>query len=267
MNRVCISLLTDFGLQDSYVGQMKGVIAGINPQATIIDLTHQIPPQQIMQAGIALADSVDAFPDGTIHLCVVDPGVGTSRRAVAAEIGNYRFVCPDNGLLTGILRREPLRRVVELDEPQWWRGGVSTTFHGRDLFAPVAAHWSLGHDLVELGSPLTSPLIELPWPEMQLEGNGRAGLVRGEVMSIDHFGNLITNIALAALATASRDVVVDFAGRRLAGIQRCYGDCADGDCIALVGSSGRLEIAVVNGNAATVFNAPVGEPVSIRWTS
>jgi S-adenosylmethionine hydrolase len=266
MNQACISLMTDFGLQHTYVGQMKGVIAAINPGAVVIDLTHAIPPQQIIQGAMALADSVEAFPAGTIHVAVVDPGVGTARRAIAAEIGRNKFVCPDNGLLTLILQQEEVRRAVQLDNPRWHRPSVSATFHGRDLFAPVAAAWSLGHDLAELGSPITTPLVQLPWPDPQIETSPQGTTVRGQVLAIDHFGNLITNVPQTAVPAEALGVRIEFAGRCLTSIQRCYGDRAEGECLALFGSSGRLEIAIVNGNAAHELKAAVGEPITIRWS-
>jgi S-adenosylmethionine hydrolase len=263
MNRPCISLLTDFGLQDSYVGQMKGAIAAMNPDAIVVDLTHAIPPQQVWQAAVTLSDSIDAFPPGTIHLAVVDPGVGSTRRAIAAEIGSYRFVCPDNGLLSLVLQRQPLRRAVHLDRPRWWRPTVSGTFHGRDLFAPVAAAWSLGHDLAEFGSPLQEPLTELSFPNYSMS-HGVAREIRGQVLSIDHFGNLVTNIPRSAIPTDAAEIIIQIADIELSGLARCYAERCDGECVALFGSSDRLEIAVTNGNAAQRLSAGIGTPVYIQ---
>lgn len=267
MNRPCISLLTDFGLQDSYVGQMKGAIAAINPEATVIDLTHAIPPQQVLQAAVTLADSIDAFPLGTIHLIVVDPGVGSARRAIAAEIGSYRFVCPDNGLLSLVLQREPLRRAVRLDQPRWWRPTVSATFHGRDVFAPVAAAWSLGHDLSDFGSPVDQPLQELTWPDVSVTSalDGVSTEVRGQVLTIDHFGNLISNIPRSAIPPEATRVTIDIGQMKLSGIVRCYADRASGDCVALFGSSDRLEVAIVNGHAAQHLGSGIGSSVCVRY--
>lgn len=262
MTPPCISLLTDFGLKDPYVGQMKGVIAAINPAAIVIDLTHAIPAQQVSLAAVALDDSIDAFPAGTIHVAVVDPGVGTARRPIAAEIGGHRFVGPDNGLLTLVLRRVTLHRAVHLNEPRWWRPGVSHTFHGRDVFAPVAAAWSLGHDLSEFGSAITGSLQELPVAALHVE----SGCVRGQVASIDHFGNLITDIPRSAIP-GTGGIGVEIAGQSLRGLQRCYADRPAGECVALIGSSGRLEIAVVNGDAARRLGADVGEDVTVRWSA
>lgn len=266
MIRPCISLLTDFGQQDSYVGQMKGVIASINPEAIVIDLSHSIAPQQVAQAAIMLADSVESFPPGTIHVVVVDPGVGSARRAVAAEIGQQRFVCPDNGLLTLVLRQAEPRRIVRLDQARWWRGDVSATFHGRDVFAPVAAAWSLGHDLMEFGPAIDQPLISLPLPDCSVEPpDDLDGLtLRGEVLAVDHFGNLITSISRSAIPRDATEILVEIGQSRLSDIVRCYADRVAGDSVALFGSSGRLEIAIVNGSAARQMQVLPGEPVIVR---
>ncbi len=267
MNRPCISLLTDFGLQDSYVGQVKGAIAAVNPDAIVVDLTHAIPPQQVWQAAVTLSDSIDAFPPGTIHLAVVDPGVGSTRRAIAAEIGSYRFVCPDNGLLSLVLQRQPLSRAVHLDQPRWWRPTVSGTFHGRDLFAPVAAAWSLGYDLAEFGSSLEGPLQELSVPNYSAtQGADCASMeVHGNVLTVDHFGNLITNIPRGAIPPDAAQLTIQITNIELAGVVRCYADRSDGECVALFGSADRLEIAVVNGDAARHLGAGVGTPICMRY--
>lgn len=269
MNRCCISLLTDFGLQDTYVGQMKGVIAGINPDATVVDLTHAIPPQQIRLAAFALADAIDAFPDGTIHVAVVDPGVGSCRRAIAAEIGVHKFVCPDNGLLTAVLERYTLKRFVELDQPRFWRSGVSRTFHGRDIFAPAAAAWSRGIDLAQLGTAINHPLVtlHLPHPVQDRDpGTGRPRL-NAMVMGVDHFGNLITNLTRSQLPPDAKQVEIRFAGQSLSGIAECYADHQEGSLLALFGSSEKLEIAVANGNAAAQLKVGAGESIHVCWTT
>lgn len=267
MTRPTISLMTDFGLQDSYVGQMKGVIAGINSEAAVIDITHAIPPQNLVWGAIALCDALDAFPAGTIHVAVVDPGVGSSRRAIAAEIGPLKFVCPDNGLLTLVLRKYPLIRAVVLDREKWGRAVSAQTFHGRDLFAPVAATWSLGHDLTIFGPPLTSPLVTLPIAEYQqiTHRNGHSGTIRGHFVAVDHFGNAITDIPESAIPGPVIEFAITFGDQRLTKISRCYADESPGDTIALFGSNGRLEIAVVNGSAARQFGLRSGEEIAIDW--
>jgi S-adenosylmethionine hydrolase len=269
MVRPCISLLTDFGLHDSYVGQMKGAIAAVNPDALVVDITHAIPPQQDMQGAVILADAVEAFPAGTIHLAIVDPGVGSVRRAVAAEIGPHRLVCPDNGLLTLLLKKHPLLRAVQLDEPRWWRSVISGTFHGRDLFAPVAAAWSLGCDLSELGSPVVEPLVTLPIAECQVSGTGESGptQVQGQIVVIDYYGNLISNIPRSAIPRDAPNMRCQIAGQDLTGIVHCYSDRPSGESVALFGSSDRLEVAIVNGNAAAHFSVGIGAPIEVCWGS
>jgi S-adenosyl-L-methionine hydrolase (adenosine-forming) len=261
MPRPCITLLTDFGWRDTYVGQMKGVIAAINPDANVVDLTHDIAPQQITQGALALADAVDVFPPGTIHVAVVDPGVGSDRRLIAAEVGRQKFVCPDNGLLTFVWQRATQRRAVVLDEPRWWRTSVSNTFHGRDVFAPVAAAWSLGHELTQFGSPTDSPLVEVPVAEVAI----RDSAVSGVVLTSDSFGNLITNIERRVIPVGATHVEIEIGGHHLSEIATCYADRAPGEALALFGSTERLEIAVVNGNAAERLNIQTGQPVEVRW--
>lgn len=254
-----ITLLTDFGLVDTYVGQMRGVILGVCPGAPIVDLTHAVEPQNILHGAVLLADAVAAFPPETIHVAVVDPGVGTARRAIAAEIGPWRFVAPDNGLLTGVLERWECRRLVELARPEFRRSHVSATFHGRDVFAAVAAHWARGIDLSEFG-PARSDLVRLPWPRPIRTGDQ----LRGQVLYADRFGNLITNILQADLHELPPPLTIEAAGRVLRDVRRCYGDVALGEWAALVGSSGRLEIVVNGGSAAQDAPAAAGTEVVIR---
>lgn len=261
MSRPCITLLTDFGLYDTYVGQMKGVIARINPDANVVDLTHEISSQQILAGSIALADSFCAFPKGSVHVAVVDPGVGSTRRQIAAEIGEHRFVCPDNGLLTLVLRDHKLGRVVELNEPRWWNSSVSNTFHGRDVFAPVAAAWSLGHDIAEFGAPLDSPLVQLAIPSLTFEQRS----VTGSVIAIDRFGNLVTNVPRTAIPKQPMQVEIEIAGNCLQQIGSYYAEQSAGELIALFGSSERLEIAVTNGSAAEKLGVALGQLVRVRW--
>lgn len=264
MNRAWITLLTDFGWQDTFVGQMKGVIAGINPDATVIDLTHDIAPQDIRQAARTLSDACPAFPTGTIHVIVVDPGVGSQRRALAAEIDGHRFVCPDNGLLTPLLRRATVFRCVTLNQPRWWRTTVSGTFHGRDVFAPVAAAWSLGLDLLQFGSPLDQPvcLPDAPGPRCE---TGPMGLgIHGTVIDLDHFGNLITDLRAEHLVTLPTVGSIQLEARPVtSGLCHCYAERQPGAPVALINSSGWLEIAVVNGNAAQTLHAGRGSRVTV----
>jgi S-adenosylmethionine hydrolase len=267
MKPALITLTTDFGLSDSYVAQMKGAILTIAPDAILIDVTHKIPPQDCAVASAVLADAVGAFPAGTIHLVVVDPGVGTDRRAVAVEArgasdaGDLRFVAPDNGVLTRVLEGRTARRAVHLADPRYWRPSVSHTFHGRDVFGPVAAHWSRGVDLAEFGPPLDSPLIKLSLPEPSRKGRNLCG----EVVRTDAFGNLITNIAAAQLPEADRPrLTVEIGTQRIVGISRAYQDRPAGELVAVIGSSGMLEIAVCCGHAGEVLAAWSGDNVVVR---
>jgi S-adenosylmethionine hydrolase len=262
-----ITITTDFGLSDSYVAQMKGVILAISPEVRLVDVTHQVPRQDCVAASAILADVVGAFPPGTIHLVVVDPGVGTNRRAVAVETNEAidvlgpRFVAPDNGVLTEVLQTHPIHRAVRLAEPRFWRPEISHTFHGRDLFAPVAAHWSRGVDLAEFGPPLEWPLIQLP-ADRPLVQNGE---IRGRIVRTDSFGNLITNIEASRLPESGRQrLIVELGTQRIVGLSRCYGEKATGELLALIGSSGRLEIAVCQGHAGEMLAAWSGDPVIVR---
>jgi S-adenosylmethionine hydrolase len=265
-----ITLTTDFGLTDSYVAQMKGAILSIAPDATLIDVTHKIPPQDCAVAAAVLADAVGAFPAATIHLVVVDPGVGTARRAIAVEARGdqgevpFRFVAPDNGVLTRVLEARPTVRAVELRERRFWRPTVSQTFHGRDVFGPVAAHWSRGADIAEFGPPLASPLVKLMLPRPVREGSN----LLGEVVRTDAFGNLITNISGADLSIADRTrLTVEIGTQRIAGISRAYQDRATGELLAVVGSSGMLEIAICCGHAGEILAVWSGDKVVVRGLS
>jgi hypothetical protein len=262
-----ITLTTDFGLSDSYVAQIKGVILAISPGATLVDVTHQVPRQDCVAASVLLADAVGAFPAGTIHLVVVDPGVGTDRRAVAVETKGAgdtigpRFVAPDNGVLTSVLQTCPVRRAVRLAERRFWGAEISHTFHGRDIFAPVAAHWSLGIDLAAFGPPLELPLVALPSDRPVVDGDA----IHGRIVRTDSFGNLITNIDAFLLPEAARErVVVELGTQRIKGISRFYGEKSAGELLALFGSSGRLEIAVCQGHAGEILAAWSGDPVIVR---
>jgi S-adenosylmethionine hydrolase len=262
-----ITLTTDFGISDSYVAQMKGAILTIAPEAVLIDVTHRIPRQDCGVAAAVLADAIGPFPPGTIHLVVIDPGVGTDRRAIAVEArgehdgGDLRFVAPDNGVLTRALLGRSVRRAVELTERRFWRSSVSQTFHGRDIFGPVAAHWSLGVDLSEFGPTLDSPLATLALPQPTRDG---INLV-SEVVRTDAFGNLLTNIAAAQIPPGDRSrAIVEIGTQRIAGISKAYQDRPAGEVLALFGSSGMLEIAVCCGHAGEILAAWSGDKVTVR---
>ncbi|MES2789287.1 MAG: SAM-dependent chlorinase/fluorinase [Planctomycetota bacterium] len=262
MSQPIITLLTDFGTRDSYAAQMKGVILGINPRALIIDISHDIEPQAIMRGAICLDEAFDAFPDGTIHVVIVDPDVGTTRRRIAAEIGNQRYVGPDNGLLTLLTRRHPVRRVHNLSSSKFHRQPLCATFHGRDLFSPVAAHWSLGTDLSEFGDPVTAPLAELRFPKIEKQ----AREILGEVLAIDRFGNITSNIRATDLPMEfPATIFTHIGGQQLNRLSNYYSEHPPGAVLALIGSSGRLEVARNLGNAAETLQVTVGDEVYVKW--
>lgn len=256
-----ITLLTDFGTQDTYVGVMKGVIASICPQATVIDLTHEVPPQDIATGAFLLDVSVDYFPPGTVHVAVVDPGVGTDRKPTAIQTDRAFFVGPDNGIFTLVLHRYRVLQAVHLDNPKYHLPSKSTTFHGRDVFAPVAAHLAGGVPLEELGTPITR-LQRLPLPRIRVEWQG----IRATVVHIDRFGNAITNLTHADYRSwcARWDVkepIVRIGQGTLLAIHQTYGDVPVGQPLALFSSSGRLEIAVNGGSAQQTFGLRRGDVV------
>ena len=275
-----IVLLTDFGLTDAYVGMMRGVIHGINPAAHVIDLTHGIGAQDVCHGAVALADAFPYFPTRSIFVAVVDPGVGTDRAAILLETPDARFIAPDNGLLTLVCRgydrsfgdaetaaATPVPdncRAWWLTNSFHWLHPVSNTFHGRDVFAPVAAHLSLGAAPADLGGP-TSSISALALPVPRPEGN----VVRGRVIFSDAFGNLVTDLTEDVLAQI--DVfpgdprpIVSIAGQSINGLSRTFHDPPGGGLRALIGSHGRLEVALTDGNAAAILNAGAGVPVEIN---
>ena len=260
--RGVISLTTDFTSKDGNVGVMKGVIYGINPRACIVDLSHDIPPQDIAAAAYVLRRAYTYFPRGTVHVAVVDPGVGTERRAIAVETGDGFFVAPDNGVLTYVLQelrdRRAKVRIVNLTNSAYWLPSVSHVFHGRDVFAPVAAHLSLGVDIALLGEEIQDPHM---LPPLHLEID--SGRITGQVAHIDHFGNLLTSIPQATLTSLANRVSIRVAGRHIDGLRNTFPDGRSGELIAYIDSSNHLAIAVVNGNAQQVLNAQVGQPVDV----
>ena len=263
MSRPVIALLTDFGLQDHYVGTMKGVILGICRDAAIVDITHDIPPQDVASAALELVASYRYFPEATTFLVVVDPGVGSARRAIAAAAGDHRFVAPDNGVLSLVFDEVAPREVVELTAQRYARPPISRTFEGRDRFAPAAAWLSHGEPLSVLG-PAVTGLCHVDMPEPRVAGT----MIEGEVVRVDRFGNLITNITAAVLArlTGKADEICISgrgASRTIGGVTGTYADTRAGDLCALVGSSGRLEVAVNGGSAAAVLGASRGARVHV----
>jgi S-adenosyl-L-methionine hydrolase (adenosine-forming) len=250
-----ITLTTDFGEDSPYVAAMKGVILGVNPDVRLLDLSHQIPPQDVRHAGFFLAAAVPCFPPGVLHVVVVDPGVGSERAVLYVEVDGHRLLVPDNGCWTTLPGSSP-PRVIRLVEPRFWRHPVSATFHGRDIFAPTAGHLSRGLDPRELG-PVVNTWVQLPMAAPQRTGDA----VTGEVVFVDHFGNLITNIP-AEWAAKPRAVVVG--KEEVTRWARTYADAAPGTLLALTSSTGYVEIALAQGNAARRLGAAAGTPVIVR---
>ncbi len=259
-NATIITLTTDFGPGSPYVAAIKGVILSINPAVTLVDVTHDVRPQDVRHGALVLDDVTGRFPPHSIHVAVVDPGVGTDRAVVYARIGKQNYVAPDNGLLSRLARRMPPSNLLRLAESQYWLKPVSATFHGRDIMAPAAAHLSLGLDPGKLGPPLQE-LVMLDWPEPAVS----PGKIEGEVLDVDSFGNLITNIEADVLAEIpdGQHARVELRRHTVEGICSAYGDRAADTLIAPIGSSGRLELALVGGSAAKTFGARVGDPVII----
>jgi S-adenosylmethionine hydrolase len=250
-----ITLTTDFGTTDHYVAQMKGAILGIAPGAQIVDVTHAIPPQEVRRAAFLVADLADAFPPRTAHVAVVDPGVGSERAILAVAAGGQFYVAPDNGLLTLVFDRHRDAEVVTVTNPQYRRHVVSSTFHGRDVMAPAAAHLVSGVALAELGPALSRPPVRLHG----LVARNVGGRIEGEVAWPDRFGNLITNVSASMIADLPPDRLrVSFGLHSLTGLKRYYAEAEPGDPLLLVGSSGRLEIAVCGGSAAERFGIGTG---------
>ncbi len=267
-----VTLTTDFGASSHYVAQMKGVILGINPQATIVDISHSIKPQDILEGAYTIGEAHSSFPNGAIHIVVVDPGVGTSRRPILLFTPTAHFLGPDNGVLSRVistgssippqLSQDGMAALPQgfqgfhLNVSQYWREQVSRTFHGRDIFAPVAAHLSMGVPSSDLGTELTH-LVYLPSP-LPYEDEG---FLVGEVTSIDHYGNLITNIP-AGLIGEHEEAVIQVQGHTIHGLSKSYQEAEH--LLAIIGSGGYLEIAVKNGNAAQTLPANVGVQVRIK---
>jgi len=247
--RPVISLLTDFGSSDPFVGMMKGVIAGICPEANVIDVTHDVPPQDVRMGAFFLERAHRFFPPGTVHVAVVDPGVGTSRARIALEARGHWFVGPDNGLLSRAAARP---RAVSLTRASYFLPDVSNTFHGRDVFAPVAAHLARGVPLERLGRPKRR-IVQLAWPRPRKTGNSFAA----EIVSVDRFGNLITNLEPSHWRSLRRPRV-SAAGFTCSRLSTSYAEVSEGELALVFGGYGLLEIAARNASAAKVLGLTAG---------
>jgi len=270
-----ITLTTDLGLTDAYVAAMKGVILGINPEVRLIDICHTIQPQNILQAAFVLSTVYEFFPQKTIHLVVVDPGVGTKRRAIILRTPSADFVAPDNGVLSYVIRQsltkpledntnlqqvelKPELEAVAITKPQFWWSPVSPTFHGRDIFAPVAARLSLGFRPIDFGEAINSvTMLPLPHPYWTPDG-----VLVGHILHIDSFGNLITNIRSSDLPQTKQEITIEVGNQPISGLSRTY---AEGKgLLALIGSSGYLEIALAGGSACALIEAKVGNELRVK---
>jgi len=252
-----IALLTDFGTRDYFVASMKGVILSIDPAAVIVDITHDIPPQSISEAAFTLRACYRDFPAGTIFVAVVDPGVGSARRAILAEAGGYYFIAPDNGLLSFILDSEADTRVFQISNAEFSASDISSTFHGRDIFAPAAAHLSRGAAPAQYG-PLISDLQRLPGTRPERIS---ANEIEGRIIHIDRFGNLVTNLSRNDLPS---NFTLEIGGRIIEAHRQFYSKAEPGEVFSIWGSAGFLEISIRNGSAKDVLGAQTGQKIVIR---
>ncbi|MFH1993158.1 MAG: SAM-dependent chlorinase/fluorinase [Pseudomonadota bacterium] len=262
-----ITLLTDFGLKDAYVGLMKGVMLSINPSAVIIDLTHHVAPHDLTQAAFIINSSYRYFPAGTVHVIVVDPGVGSRRSIVVVRMMGHTFLAPDNGILTLLIDKADIDAMVRVENSDYFLESVSQTFHGRDIFAPVGAHISLGIDLNVLGMPIANKngLVRMNIPKPYVSGQNE---LVGSVISIDRFGNCITNIDSECLerfcrAGALKKLQIVFRQSKIDGVSKNYESAGPQSPLAVIGSSGYLEIAVNCGSARRYFGIEKGDSVRL----
>jgi len=254
-----ISLLTDFGNRDGYVAAMKAVILRINPRATLIDLSHEIEPQNVQAGAFLLSSQSRFFPAGTIHVAVIDPGVGTKRRLLAVQATEQFYLAPDNGLLDFCIELG-IKRAVEITNHALWRQPVSNTFHGRDILAPVAAHLSLGKPLQDFG--IKAELVRR-LPALKFSLSERE--ILGQIVYIDRFGNLITNISSQVLRefAGEDDVEINIEGKMIGPLLSTYGSAGVGAPVAVIGGFDRLEIGVNEGDASIFFGARIGDAITV----
>jgi S-adenosylmethionine hydrolase len=257
-----VTLTTDFGVGSPYVAEMKGVILGLNPRVHLVDISHSVTPQDIRQGAWILRQATRQFPPGTVHVAVVDPGVGSERGVLLARFDGQDYVAPDNGVLGLVAGEAESREVLLLDRPAYWRERLSHTFHGRDIMAPVAAQLSRGTPASAMGSPVAD-WVELEFPRARHEREG----VSGEIVVVDSFGNLVSNLSeqdLAPHGVPQQPPVVRLGDGVSACFVRHYSQGKPGDCVALIGSGGHLEVAIVNGHAARVLGLGVGSRIVVR---
>jgi S-adenosylmethionine hydrolase len=253
-----VTLTTDFGTKDGFSAQMKGVILGINPGALVIDVTHEIEPFALLEGALVLKGISRYFAVGTVHIAVVDPGVGSSRRGIAIRSEDRFYVGPDNGLFSFLVSEGKSREIRELQNESYFLTDRHPTFHGRDIFAPTAAHLSLGKPFESVG-PIVDDPVTLLMPQVRPAPSG----LEGEVIYVDRFGNLTTNIDATFLARPAK--IVEMAGLRIQGVSRFFSEVPEGNALALINSFGFLEIAVNRGNASKQLGIKPGEPVKVEW--
>lgn len=260
MKNSVITLLTDFGTKDPYLASMKGVILNINPHCTLVDITHEVRPHDIQEGAFILANTYSYFPKRTIHLSVVDPEVGGTRKPILLVTQNYFFIGPDNGLFTFVAQREKIKQVVVLTKQKYFLPKVSMTFHGRDIFAPVAAHLSLGIEPDAFGYRINS-IEEIGFQSPIIKG----GKLLGEIVHIDTFGNLVSNVDKEKLFRFIKDrpFVIRVGGKIIRDLKKGYWEGKKGGLIALLGSSGLLEISVREGSAQKMLKAKRGDPITV----
>jgi len=258
MSTPIITLTTDFGTADGFVGAMKGIILGINRDVRLVDIAHTVPRQDVFAGAMVLRNTWRHFPTGSIHLGVIDPGVGTDRAAIVVVVDDGLFVLPDNGMITLVARETPIRAAYAITNRIYMRDTISRTFHGRDVFAPVAAHLSLGRPAESVG-PLLESFARLPYPDPLVEANR----IEGEIVYQDNYGNLFTNIDAAGLPDAH--ATLEIGGHRIGGPRGAYGEVPGGEVLFLVGSSDLIEIAINGGNAAEKLGVGIGTPVRLVW--
>ena len=259
MTHPIITLLTDFGNKDHYVGVMKGVIFAINPKATIVDISHQISPQNIVEGAFLLSNVYTYFPQGTIHIAVVDPGVGSERKPILVKGENSFFVGPDNGIFGLLYDKFKKHSVIELTNPRFFLKSISTTFHGRDIFAPVAAYLSLGFPPLKMGKEIKNfQSLSLPQPIV------KGGKIKGMVIYIDSFGNVITNISVHHLKKLRKKYYkIKIGNKVISGLSKNYQEVKKGELLATIGSSDLLEISVREGSAQKNLKSKTGNRVSV----
>jgi len=264
MKRV-ITLLTDFGIKDPYVAQMKGVILSINAEAQIVDISHEVGRHNIYEAAFILLSTYSKFPRGSIHVVVVDPGVGTRRRAIVVETKRYLFVGPDNGVLSLAVEDDGVSKVYEIKNSLFLRSHISRTFHGRDIFAPVAAYLSLGISPKYVGP-------EISFRDMIKIARSKVGIIndrtfRARVVYIDNFGNVITNIKASMIPREIHNVTIKFRDKELAiPFKRAYDEVPRGEILSLINSFDYLEVAVNQGNAAKRLGLSIGDPIIVKFS-